>query len=122
MSWRGSFGWTIGSELVAEGVETADPQLAAFGDPGLGGVHRRRLQPAAAHTPPLLAPDETAPFEGAQVLLDRRQRHVERRCQLTERRRAPAEPVEHSTPARIGERMEEAVPVRIRKLKHLLQY
>lgn len=115
-------GRTVGVELVAEGVESAVPQLPAFGDPGLGGVHGRRLQPAVAHTAALLTPYEPAALEVTQMLLDRRQRHVEWLGELTERCRAAAEPIEHAAPAGVGERLEQAVQLVVGKLKHTLEY
>ena len=68
----------------------------------------------------LLGRDQLSVLEDPHVLLQAGQRHAGRCCQLADRRRTVAEPLENGPPGRVGQRGERAIYRK--KLNHTVQY
>ena len=64
---------------------------------------------AGAHASRLLGPHQAAGFEHLQMLVDGRQRHVERLRELADRGRPARQSLDDDAPSRIGESLEDAV-------------
>jgi len=65
-----------------------------------------------------LTNDEPGPPQNAEVLGDRRERHLEGRCQLSDRRFTARQPAQDCTPRRVGECAEDRVQGRRVILNH----
>jgi hypothetical protein len=107
-------------DIGLKAVEPALPDRALLGDPALGGGERRRLDPAGAHPPLLLAAHQPARFEQLEVLQHGGKRHAQRLRQLADRRRRANEAREHAAAGRVGERLEGEVEAG-RLVKHVLK-
>src|SRR5262245_21568534 len=108
-------------EKLAQSVEPAFPGLPLLFHPLLNRPHRHRFKTTGSHPPDLLRTDETTRFQHLQMLDDRRQGHVERTSQFTDRRRSPTEPFNHAAPGRIRERLKFRIE-RLLIVKHILKY
>ena len=89
-------------------------------EPGFGEFQRFDVEPAPTLAAALLAGHESGAFQCAEVLMNRRERHVERFRQLAECRFALRQMLEHRASTPIGEASEDGVEILLR-LKHLLK-
>src|SRR6516164_9323071 len=116
----------VSREKLSEPVEPRLPRRASLADPALGRAQRERLYLARAHAPHLVRTHDPARLEHVQVLNDRRQRYRERPRELAHRRGPVEQVVDHRTPVRIRERVEDHVYRRLALrggiLKHPLKY
>src|SRR3954468_8115326 len=106
-------------EIVAQAIQPALPGRAPGTDPLLDRLQRGRLEPAGPHAGDLLPADEPAGLEHLEVLDHRRQRHRQRARELADRGRSVAQPLDDDPPARIGQRLEDAIGL---ILKHPPKY
>ncbi len=89
-----------------EAVEARVPEGALGADPGRDRIEWRRVERHAMFPPADGAADESRAFQDLDVLRDRVERHVERRREIRDPRRAGHERVEDGAASRICERQQ----------------
>ena len=107
-------------QMTAERIEAPFPERAPVDEPGFRTPQRLVIQPTPPLASALLADDEPGVFEHAEVLVDGRQGHLERRGELPKRRFGARETLEHRTAAAVGKRLEYRIE-RVIILRHSLK-
>src|SRR5438309_635289 len=99
---------------VAELIQTALPNRAAFGDPISRDRESRGFDAAGANAPGLLGPDQAAVLQHLEMLHHRRERDLERLGEARYGDRAPAELLENGAPGGVAEGMKDHVDAGLR--------
>jgi hypothetical protein len=94
--------------VVLHLIETLVPDRVLLRQPARGGYERLWCKLKAANAPFLVRPHHAALFKHRKMLRKRRQGHVKWTCQLRSRGRSPSQPLDHSAPRRVGERLKDA--------------
>ena len=90
-----------------------------MGEPALGLLQRRGVEPARYGAAALAAPDQAGDFKHVEMLEHRRQRHGKRRGQRGDGEfRRLAEASQHGASGRIGQGGKDAVQVAGLKVNH----
>jgi hypothetical protein len=97
--------WVIVLHKGGETVEIVGPEALVAVEPFHRLLHRLRGEPACDDAAGLLACDQAGVRQHVEMLHDRRQRHVERLGELTDRKRvAVGQPREQRAPRRVSKR------------------
>ena len=96
-------------EISSQQIQLRLPEAAVALDPVARPSQRLRPELGRAHATRALDSGELGPLQHADVLRHGGQRHVEARCELTDRAVAGGELGEDRTPRGVGERGEGAV-------------
>jgi hypothetical protein len=109
--------WVIVLHKGGETVEIIGPEALVAVEPIHRLLHWLRGEPACDDTAGLLACDQASVRQHVEMLHDRRQRHVERLGELTDRKGvAVGQPREQRAPRRVSERGKGLVQEPIRGL------
>src|SRR5213079_745927 len=103
-------------------VEAFVPAAAVPLEPRRLFLQSARAQLARPHAPDLLRGDEPRLLQNADVLLDARERHVERLGKVRDRSVGSSELLQHATPRGVRERGERSIKSGRLILNHVVQY
>src|SRR5690606_11248358 len=107
-------------QKAVEVFVSAFPDRALLVKPPLRGSKGLGVERAGSDPAHLSGDNEARRLKHLDVLQERRQSHVERLCQFAHRRRATPELLNHGSPGRVGERMEDRAQISI--VFHLAKY
>src|SRR5580693_4205880 len=103
-------------------IEACGPELLIPLDPHRFFLQPARAQPAGAHAPDLLRGDEPRLLQHADMLLHARQRHMELRGQVRDRRVGTPELLQNAASGGVRERGERDIEAGLAILNHMVQY
>jgi len=111
-----------GLQKLLQGVELSFPKLLIVVDPGSSVLQRSWCEPAPVEASVNFASQQTAGFQNAQVLGNRRKRHLEGCCERFDSSFAGTEASQDSAPRGIGECGERGIQRSLGIVNHTVYY